>query len=185
VKIIQGCARPYIYEDFLNEEECAALIEAANERGLARSNVLDKGNSISSSRTSSQIFLEKSHPASRPFVDKVKELTGISEDKFEDIQILRYNVGEKYDAHYDSCHRCKSDGTDLLRVQTCLTYLNDCEEGGETYFPTADITVSPKQGSMVRWYNISDTNQILPCSFHQAKPVKHGVKWAATIWINR
>ena len=48
----------------------------------------------------------------------------------EDMQILRYGLGQKYGAHYDSL----VEGSP--RVATVLLYLaNTTEEGGETAFP--------------------------------------------------
>ena len=50
------------------------------------------------------------------------------------MQILRYGLGQKYGAHYDSLVE------DSPRVATVLLYLaNTTEEGGETAFPAVRI----------------------------------------------
>lgn len=55
----------------------------------------------------------------------------------EDMQILRYGLGQKYGAHYDSLVE------DSPRVATVLLYLaNTTEEGGETAFPAVSASVS-------------------------------------------
>ena len=52
----------------------------------------------------------------------------------EDMQILRYGLGQKYGAHYDSLVE------DSPRVATVLLYLaNTTAEGGETAFPAVSI----------------------------------------------
>ena len=52
----------------------------------------------------------------------------------EDMQILRYGLGQKYGAHYDSLVE------DSPRVATVLMYLaNTTEEGGETAFPAVSF----------------------------------------------
>jgi len=54
----------------------------------------------------------------------------------EDMQILRYGLGQKYGAHYDSLVE------DSPRVATVLLYLaNTTEEGGETAFPAVSLSV--------------------------------------------
>lgn len=51
------------------------------------------------------------------------------------MQILRYGLGQKYGAHYDSLVE------DSPRVATVLLYLaNTTEEGGETAFPAVNIS---------------------------------------------
>lgn len=182
-----SCVMPIVHEDVLTPAQCQGLIDAAKEMGLERSTVLDKNNSVSPIRTSTQVFVPKNHPACRPLIKKVKEATGLwDETKYEDVQVLHYSPGEEYKSHFDSCHRCTDDGKDLLRVQTCLTYLNDCQHGGHTEFPKVHQRVSPKQGRMVQWHNIDEHNRILPCSFHRSCPVQgDSEKWAATIWIDR
>lgn len=50
------------------------------------------------------------------------------------MQILRYGLGQKYGAHYDSLVE------DSPRVATVLLYLaNTTEEGGETAFPAVSM----------------------------------------------
>lgn len=50
------------------------------------------------------------------------------------MQILRYGLGQKYGAHYDSLVE------DSPRVATVLLYLaNTTEEGGETAFPAVSL----------------------------------------------
>lgn len=55
----------------------------------------------------------------------------------EDMQVLKYVDGQKYDAHWDE--RAAEDGTPVgggsRRICTVLMYLSDVEYGGETAFP--------------------------------------------------
>jgi hypothetical protein len=57
----------------------------------------------------------------------------------EPIQVLRYEIGQKYDAHFDYF----SDTVNLRfggqRVATVLMYLTDVKRGGETVFPYAEV----------------------------------------------
>lgn len=61
----------------------------------------------------------------------------------EDMQILRYGLGQKYGAHYDSLVE------DSPRVATVLLYLaNTTEEGGETAFPAVSHSAVVLQYSL-------------------------------------
>lgn len=172
-----GCLKPLVHEQVLDPQQCRDIINAAKEIGMQRSTVLDNENAISSIRTSTQVFIPIEHPACRPLVDKVKSITGMTDEtKYEQVQVLHYEPGQEYKTHYDSCHKCLDGGQDLLRVQTCLTYLNDCQQGGETEFPKANAIVKPKMGRMVQWQNIDGDNKILPCSFHRSCPVGKATK---------
>lgn len=69
-----------------------------------------------------------------PIVQQVEERlarwTHLNVSHQEDMQILRYGLGQKYGAHFDSLVE------DSPRVATVLLYLaNTTEEGGETAFP--------------------------------------------------
>lgn len=53
------------------------------------------------------------------------------------LQVLRYELGQKYDAHHDVGELDSKSGQQLaadggFRAATALLYLSDVEEGGET-----------------------------------------------------
>lgn len=58
----------------------------------------------------------------------------------EAMQILRYELGQKYEPHFDSF----ADEVNRLRggqrIATVLMYLSDVKKGGETVFPKADVS---------------------------------------------
>lgn len=57
----------------------------------------------------------------------------------EDIQVLRYEPGQKYDPHYDYFVDKVNAARGGHRVATVLMYLTDVEKGGETVFPDAEV----------------------------------------------
>ena len=72
-------------------------------------------------------------------------------------RVLRYRGGEEYQAHHDH-------GPDNNRVLSLVGFVNDGYTGGELVFPTFDVTITPKAGSIVAF----------PSNFpykHIAKPV--------------
>lgn len=75
--------------------------------------------------------------------DHYAKKNSISFAHMEDPQLLYYGTGEgHYGAHVDSSKAAP-------RIFSCLVYLNDVEEGGETYFPNFNISVKPEKGKVV------------------------------------
>lgn len=57
----------------------------------------------------------------------------------EGMQVLRYQGGEKYDAHYDYFSDSENVKNGGNRVATVLMYLADTDEGGETVRVLTDM----------------------------------------------
>lgn len=91
---------------------------------------------------------------------------GINEElNHEGFQILKYEGGEEYKAHYDGLNRSVS----------VLLYLNDNYEGGELEFPFFKVKIKPQKGMMV----------LFPSNYaytHIAHPVTKGTKYCLVTW---
>lgn len=74
-----------------------------------------------------------------------------------------------------------------MRILTFYMYLNDVEEGGETHFPYANVTATPRVGRAVLWPSVfdHDPNKSDARSSHRAMPVIQGVKYGANAWIHQ
>lgn len=57
----------------------------------------------------------------------------------EDIQVLRYEHGQKYDPHFDYFHDKVNIARGGHRIATVLMYLSNVTKGGETVFPDAEV----------------------------------------------
>lgn len=57
----------------------------------------------------------------------------------EDIQVLRYEYGQKYDSHFDYFSDEVNNVRGGHRMATVLMYLSNVEKGGETVFPSAEV----------------------------------------------
>jgi prolyl 4-hydroxylase len=175
---------PKIHDNILTPGECERVIQAAQRLGLERSTVAEKsGNQTSGIRTSSHVFLLDSDPIAQTLKSKVHQLTGVSPSRMERVQVVHYRPGQEYKPHFDACNDGCDGGKDMPRTQTVMFYLNTVDQGGHTRFPNAGVSVAPKQGRAVHWYNIDNNKQNLPCAFHGADPVRRGEKWGATVWI--
>ncbi|XP_047316044.1 probable prolyl 4-hydroxylase 4 isoform X1 [Impatiens glandulifera] len=211
VKQISWKPRAFVYEGFLTDAECDHLISLAKSE-LTRSHVADNesGDSkLSEVRTSSGMFIEKAKdPIVSGIEEKIALLTFLPKENGEDIQVLRYEHGQKYDDHYDYF----TDKVNLARgghrIATVLMYLSNVAKGGETVFPEAEqeaprrksssavadddlsecakrgISVKPKKGDALLFFSLHPTAIPDPSSLHGGCPVIEGEKWSATKWIH-
>lgn len=90
----------------------------------------------------------------------------------EPISIIEYtaNVGF-YDRHIDA-------GPNFPRAISALLYLNDVEEGGETWFDKFGLSIKPEAGKLV----------LFPSNYaysHQALPPVSGDKYIAVTWFGQ
>lgn len=178
------CNRPMVYDDFLSPEECRQIIRRATVTGFRRSTVMNTG--IDASRTSWQCFLPPTDSLSRMLKHKVGSFLGVHPSQMEEIQVIRYGVGQEYKPHFDNYVDAVDRRRDMHRTQTFFVYLNNVEDGGGTVFPDAGVRVKAREGRACHWYNMHPiTMESLPCSRHGGEPVKKGIKYACNIWIRR
>jgi prolyl 4-hydroxylase len=179
---------PVAITEVLTSAECARLIEHATPR-LARSKTI--GDVVSETRTSEQAWVDASEPSAGDIVRKVRaraaQLTGVfRSDLFEQLQVVRYGVGQEYRPHLDACvEGCDRSNTPRVnRRATLLVYLTDDFEAGATHFPAIGARLRPKRGDGVLFYNTdADTGAELADSLHAGEPVASGTKWVANCWV--
>jgi prolyl 4-hydroxylase len=185
--------RIYLLTDFLTSEECDHMIKEALPY-LQRSTVIDESKAHEGKldwRRSSQGMFFPPHPRDRILrrvERRIAEVTGLPVENGEAIQVLRYQVGGEYQPHFDYFSSNNPGGAASLmrggqRVATLIMYLNTPEAGGETIFPQAKITVLPKKGTAVLFYNCTPAGEVDPMTLHGGAPVKAGEKWIATKWL--
>jgi prolyl 4-hydroxylase len=69
------------------------------------------------------------------------------------------------------------------RVATCLTYLNDDYDGGETDFPRIGWRFRGKTGDALLFANVTSGKQPDPLTLHAGLPVTRGRKYLLSQWI--
>jgi hypothetical protein len=129
----------YRIRGLLNGDECDQLIRLAMPT-LNLSGVAVRGGGQSQGyRTSSTAWVPTADdPVLRKLTERVATLMGLPAARLlygeaEDagkVQVVSYRPGQQYGVHHD----CNGS---IRRFATCLYYLNDVEEGGETQFPAA------------------------------------------------
>ena len=134
---------------FLSDDECDFIKKYASTRmvpsGLA---MMDSSGDSRDVRTSTQTFMERNgSPQIRALEERAHNLTRLPYDLGENIQVVRYEVGQKYGAHRDffnpnDYHKQPSMLRNVEyggrnRLATVFWYLESVSEGGETFFPRA------------------------------------------------
>ncbi|MQL99552.1 hypothetical protein Taro_032274, partial [Colocasia esculenta] len=180
--------RAFLYHNFLSKEECEHLIKLATPR-MEKSTVVDSetGKSKDSRvRTSSGMFLKRGQDKIIRAIEKrIADFTFIPVEHGEGLQVLHYEVGQKYEPHFDYFldeFNTKNGGQ---RIATVLMYLSDVEEGGETIFPSAKVNssslsyynelsecgknglaVKPKMGDALLFWSMKPDSSLEPLSLH-------------------
>jgi prolyl 4-hydroxylase len=87
--------------------------------------------------------------------------------------IQRYRPGD----HFQRVHTERAALSGLHRVFAWMTYLNDVEDGGATYFPHYDLSIQPAAGKTLIW----------PAEWthaHAGEVLNAGVKYIVTGWMH-
>ncbi|CAI5467565.1 unnamed protein product [Closterium sp. Yama58-4] len=195
--------RAFLYSGFLSYEECDHLINLARDK-VTRSSVADNqsGKSVLSEiRTSSGTFLNKyQDDVVKCIEERIAAWTFLPKEHGEAIQILKYEIGQKYEAHFDYFFDSVNTQIGGHRVATVLMYLTTVEAGGETVFPNAQpkpamdatasdcanrgLAVKPQKGDALLFYSLHPDGTTDQSSLHASCPVIRGEKWSATKWIH-
>jgi len=65
-----------------------------------------------------------------------------------------------------------------ISLYTCNPFqLGDVDSGGSTIFPIINVTVTPKKGSALLWYNLHNSGDMNLKTLHSACPVISGSKY--------
>ena len=102
------------------------------------------------------------------FLDKISERLEIGS-----FNLQRYKTGQ----HFKEIHTERSSLENLHRIFAFMTYLNDVQEGGSTYFSHYDLEIQPRKGLTLIW----------PAEWthaHRGNILRKGSKYIITGWIN-
>jgi len=174
--------------NFLTDEECDYLCGLI-EKNHIRSEVAGSGTKKSTyneGRTTSTSNLFASDNIVKQVDDKIYQELNISSDYAEPTQGQLYEVGQEFRHHNDYfsgdgyTNHCLSSGQ---RTYTCMIYLNDVEEGGETDFPQINQRFTPQKKMAIIWKNSDGTGKENMASHHAGMPVKSGKKIIITKWF--
>ncbi|XP_063341587.1 prolyl 4-hydroxylase subunit alpha-2-like isoform X2 [Pelmatolapia mariae] len=177
------------YLDSLSDEEIEKIKELAKPR-LARATVRDPKTGVLTTanyRVSKSAWLEGEED---PIIDRVnqriEDITGLTVETAELLQVANYGVGGQYEPHFDFSRRPFDSNlhVDGNRLATFLNYMSDVEAGGATVFPDFGAAIWPRKGTSVFWYNLFRSGEGDYRTRHAACPVLVGSKWVSNKWIH-
>jgi len=180
----------YLQKNFLSKEECQRIREET-ENYLHPSYVSNPEDRliVSEYRTSSSASFDYKQTNTGMKIDmKISRYLGLDPFLGEAIQGQKYKPGEYYKEHHDYYTPFTEEYktyTEWMgqRTWTFMIYLNDVEEGGETYFKHLNLNVKPREGSAVFWNNLYFNGWPNYKTLHEAKPPISGDKYIITKWF--
>ncbi|KAL6748389.1 hypothetical protein V8C86DRAFT_1837086 [Haematococcus lacustris] len=203
VETIAWRPRAFYFHNFLTDEEAQHIVNISWPQ-MQRSTVVGANGSsvLDDYRTSYGTFVNRYQDSIMQAIqDRIALYTHAPVLHQEDMQVLRYGVGQYYHRHQDSLSE------DSPRMATLLLYLSDATEGGETAFPERSqwahpqleqtygaefsscakghVAVKPRRGDgLLFWSTHPDGSTMDPASTHEGCPVLVGSKWTTTTWIH-
>jgi prolyl 4-hydroxylase len=184
-------------ENFLTSDECDALVQLGHKYVYKRSEDVGErkfdgthGSIQSDRRTSENAWCSEKDGCRQESVAhnihrRMSAVMNIPTNNSEDLQLLKYEVGQYYRTHHDFIPH-QVDRQCGPRILTFFLYLSDVEAGGGTNFPHLDLTILPKKGRALLWPSVLNSNPLQKDGrmMHQALEVEAGTKYAANGWIH-
>ncbi|EDW99120.1 prolyl 4-hydroxylase subunit alpha-2 [Drosophila yakuba] len=142
---------------------------------------------VGSFRTSKSVWLDNdANEATLKLTQRLGDATGLDISHSEPFQVINYGIGGIFESHFDTSLQDENRFLDgyMDRLATTLFYLNDVPQGGATHFPGLNITVFPKFGTALFWYNLDTKGLLRLRTMHTGCPVIVGSKWVVSKWID-
>ena len=157
------CVKPLLIQidNFFSPSRCKRVVNYANSKLKFTKESADVEHGDRRARTSTGCWMSEDSQINHPDIKYINEslanLVGFPEENCEPLHVVKYKGGQEYWPHNDFIenHKHMSCGG---RIATMLVYLTDCADGGATNFPLLDVTIYPKPGTVVLWYNVLPTS---------------------------
>ncbi|KAG6789733.1 hypothetical protein POTOM_005857 [Populus tomentosa] len=180
-QVLSWKPRALYFPNFATPEQCESIIKMAKSKLKPSTLALRKGETTESTkgtRTRQAISLSLLFSVQYTFffphnaLDQWAFLICLTLKLTATVQafnILRYEIGQKYDSHYDAFNPDEYGPQPSQRVASFLLYLSSVEEGGETMFPFENgsavssgfeykqcvgLKVKPRQGDGLLFYSL-------------------------------
>lgn len=180
-----------IIDQFLSQQECDEMIGMVTNRLRSSStiNPISGVTQVDDFRKSDQMFFKIAENRLIANIEnRIAEYTNTDIDHGEAMQVVRYEPGGYFKPHHDDFdpnfpgNQPQIERGGQRRI-TFMMYLNDVEEGGETYFRDLDLYIKPMTGKAIVWWNLTEDRVRDVSANHEGRPLKSGLKYICTKWI--
>ncbi len=176
----------FILPGFLNEAECASLIERTDV--TVRPSTITDDNGDPEFRTSWTGDLDHLDPLVNAIDARLCDIAGIDWRYGEPLQAQRYEVGQHFKAHTDYFEPTGVDFAEHTHVSgqrtwTLMVYLNTVDAGGGTRFLATGKIHQPRTGTLLAWCSLDADGFVNPDTLHHAMKVRKGRKYVITKWF--
>ena len=141
----------WVAPNLLSPEACAAWIRRTETIGYARAPVTTaKGPQMRPDIRNNRRVMQDNPQGAEDLWKKVKPLIAWNGQGAEPVglnmrfRFYRYEPGERFAPHYDGYY--ERPGTGIRSLYTCMVYLNDDFEGGQTRFFEHGHVIEPRTG---------------------------------------
>lgn len=179
IKVEEAFKKPRLlfFHDFMSQNETEIIKRLAQPK-LQRATVQNyKTGDLETAhyRISKSAWLKNAEDPTIAKINKrIEYITGLTTETAEELQVVNYGIGGHYEPHYDFARREEKNAFKNLgtgnRIATWLNYMSDVEAGGATVFPILGVSVWPKRGSAVFWYNLHKSGEGDLLTRHAACP---------------
>jgi hypothetical protein len=119
---------------------------------------------------------------------RIAAACGVSERQLEPPTVLHYTPGQEFRDHFDFFNpdapgASASIATQGQRVMTCLVYLNEDYDGGETAFPVLGLSLRGRTGDALFFDNVLADGSPDRRTRHGGRPTTRGEKWILSQFI--
>lgn len=167
----------WLIENVFSEEECAVLIEAAEEHGFGTTSYPKSYRGNLRLTTTDPSLSEAVWHRLRPLVPAKVVCQGATWDAVglnECWRLAKYHPGDRFMGHCDANFMRSSDEMSMFTVNI---YMNAGFEGGNTRFyladrKEADLVVEPKTGSFLLFRQPPEENY-----YHDVEQLRSGLKY--------
>lgn len=185
-----------LIHDMFDETELERVKSQSRGR-MKTTPYMQKGSAkdYSTSRTSKVFYLNEIYVQDAMTLSKRIQLATkfkLKDDKYgsENYQVMNYGMGGRISGHVDSVNSDDDQNSMSewlkfggVRFMTFMIYMSTVESGGRTLFPQLGISVQPRLGDALFWFNVGSKFTYDSRAYHLGCPVLYGNKWIANKWV--
>ncbi|XP_035658589.1 prolyl 4-hydroxylase subunit alpha-1-like [Branchiostoma floridae] len=180
----------WVLHNILSDPEMEVIKKLAQprlRRARVESPTTGEGELASYRISKSAWLYDWEHRVIRRVNQRVEDVTGLTMETAELLQVVNYGIGGHYEPHFDCATKDEEfelDPNEGDRIATMLFYMSDVEAGGATVFPQVGARVVPEKGAGAFWYNLLKSGEGDMLTEHAGCPVLVGSKWVSNKWIH-